>query len=413
MSSPALKETFFSIAEEIISSASIKTSFQRLDSKHFRSNMAKLTRLQLFVRTIEKFLGSLEPDELATVSEELQRRYMKREGYFADVSPREAKRNLNQAAKDMLSLVTCFGDDDSVTSTKAFSLLERLFLEQCYRPSDFEALPRPADEIPSDSRQNPSDPDAAYSGHKGEGYQVQIAETCNADNPLQIVTDFEVQKANVSDFKSLEPMIKSLEERGFKPDIIAADAGYVRGENIVACEEQGISLLGPAASGRPAEQEKTSLADFEVDIKDHVYQCQEGARPVYCSERDGTFLVQFDPGICRQCPQRDLCTVSRKGRLTYTKAELATARRKKEQQEPEFKEAYKIRSGIEATNSDLNTAHGAKKVWARGAPRVSLAMTFKIIALNVRRYTQHAAEMIWRKIDDLDISQERCALSSA
>lgn len=86
MSSPALKETFFSIAEEIISSASIKTSFQRLDSKHFRSNMAKLTRLQLFVRTIEKFLGSLEPDELATVSEELQRRYMKREGYFADVS---------------------------------------------------------------------------------------------------------------------------------------------------------------------------------------------------------------------------------------------------------------------------------------------------------------------------------------
>jgi hypothetical protein len=27
-------------------------------------------------------------------------------------------------------------------------------------------------DIPSDSLQNPSDPDASYDGHKGKGYQV-------------------------------------------------------------------------------------------------------------------------------------------------------------------------------------------------------------------------------------------------
>ncbi|MCP4010146.1 MAG: hypothetical protein GY726_11605, partial [Proteobacteria bacterium] len=32
-------------------------------------------------------------------------------------------------------------------------------------------------EIPSDSLQNPSDPDATYSGHKGQGYQVQVMVT--------------------------------------------------------------------------------------------------------------------------------------------------------------------------------------------------------------------------------------------
>jgi hypothetical protein len=99
--------------------------------------------------------------------------------------------------------------------------------------------------------------------------------------------------------------------------------------------------------------------------------------------------------------------------LSYTKPELALASRKREQQAPEFKEAYKIRSGIEATNSDLNTTHGAKKVWTRGASRVRLAMTFKIMALNVRRYTQYAAEIIRRKINELNMSQETCALSSA
>jgi hypothetical protein len=310
MSSPALKETFFSLLDEIISKASIKTSFQRLDSKHFRSNMARLTRLQLFVRTIEKFLRSLGAVDLATVSEDLRKRYMEREGYFADVSPQDAKRNLDQAAKDILSLLTLFGGNSSVISTEAFGLLERLFVEQCYRPSESEALPRLADEIPSDSLQNPSDPDAAYSSHKGEGYQVQISETCNADNPLQVVTDFEIQKANVSDFKSLQPMIESLDERGHKPDVMAADAGYVSGENIVACEEQDVSLLGPAATGRPTKNEKTSLAEFEVDINDHICQCPEGAMPIYCSEReDRSFFVQFDSGKCRQCGQRDRCPV--------------------------------------------------------------------------------------------------------
>jgi hypothetical protein len=32
-------------------------------------------------------------------------------------------------------------------------------------------------EVPSDSLQNPSDPDASYDGHKGQGYQMQVAET--------------------------------------------------------------------------------------------------------------------------------------------------------------------------------------------------------------------------------------------
>ena len=33
------------------------------------------------------------------------------------------------------------------------------------------------EQTPSDALQNPSDPDASYSGHKGPGYQVQVMET--------------------------------------------------------------------------------------------------------------------------------------------------------------------------------------------------------------------------------------------
>jgi len=31
-------------------------------------------------------------------------------------------------------------------------------------------------DVPSDSLQNPSDPDAGYSGHKGKGFQMQVME---------------------------------------------------------------------------------------------------------------------------------------------------------------------------------------------------------------------------------------------
>jgi hypothetical protein len=100
---------------------------------------------------------------------------------------------------------------------------------------------------------------------------------------------------------------------------------------------------------------------------DRIFECPQGAPAIFFSENeDGSIYVQFDCEHCKECPVRDRCPVTQRGRLTYTKEKAATARRKKEQQSPEFKDAYKIRSGIEATNSELNRAYGAKRVWTRG-----------------------------------------------
>jgi transposase len=415
MDSPAIKETFFSIVNKIIKENSIKTSFQRLDSKHFYSNMARLTRLQLFVRTVEKFLKSLDPSYIEDLPEDLRRRYLEREGYFADAAPNEAQRSLIQTAEDILFLLNHFSADDSVTSLETFALLERLFHEQCYQPKDSDkALPRPADEISSDSLQNPSDPDATYDGHKGEGYQVQIAESCNSDNPFQVVTDFETENANESDQNALMPIIEDLEDQCLKPDIMAADAGYVSGKNILDSEEQDVVLLGPLTTGRSSDNDKLSLADFHMDIEDRIFECPQGAPAIFSSENeDGSIQIQFDCEHCKECPVRDICPVNQRGRLTYTREKAATARRKREQQSQEFKEAYKIRSGIEATNSELNRAYGAKKVWTRGFNRVNLAMAFKVMALNIRRFARYATEQIRLKASEIGNLGERCVQNTA
>ena len=43
-------------------------------------------------------------------------------------------------------------------------------------------------EVRSDSLQSPHDPEATYSGLKGKGYEVQVAETCHAENATQLIT---------------------------------------------------------------------------------------------------------------------------------------------------------------------------------------------------------------------------------
>ena len=44
----------------------------------------------------------------------------------------------------------------------------------------------------ADSLQSPHDPDVTYSGHKGKGYEVQVAETCHEENATQLITHVEV-----------------------------------------------------------------------------------------------------------------------------------------------------------------------------------------------------------------------------
>lgn len=75
------------------------------------------------------------------------------------------------------------------------------------------------------------------------------------------------------------------------------------------------------------------------------------------------------------------------------RSQSPVARRRAEQQTAEFKEQHKIRSGIEATNSEMKGCHGLRKLRVRRRPRVKLAVRLKVMALNVKRYVMHAARV--------------------
>jgi hypothetical protein len=58
------------------------------------------------------------------------------------------------------------------------------------------------------------------------------------------------------------------------------------------------------------------------------------------------------------------------------------------QQTTSWKERYKIRSGIEATNSEAKRSYGIGKLRVRRAVKVLFAVSCKLIACNVKRWAK-------------------------
>ena len=167
---------------------------QRLDSVHIQSNMRHLGRIALFSRTVKKFLLNLKRQH-RTHYDQLEsdrfKRYVNKneEILFSAVKPSETVKTLSLLAEDTHFLLRQFSSNEKVKSMSSFQLLSRLFKDQCTSVDDLEnkgkkiIIVKPNHEVPSDSLQNPSEEDAGYSGHKGQGYQVRVMETYsgNAD----------------------------------------------------------------------------------------------------------------------------------------------------------------------------------------------------------------------------------------
>lgn len=166
-------------------------SMQRLDSVHLFSNMRHLGRIWLFVATIKKFLVNLKrhhKESYAALDTEFAARYLNKQGeaLFAAVKPSDSTRTLQSLGEDLFLLVERFRQHPAIGAMSSYQLLVRLLHEQCVVTQAPDAggntiTVKPSKQVPSNSLQNPSDPDAGYSGHKGKGYQMQVMESyCTA-----------------------------------------------------------------------------------------------------------------------------------------------------------------------------------------------------------------------------------------
>ena len=418
---------FEETTDRIIGALGVRVDRQRLDSTHILSNFAQLTRLGLFCETLRVFLvqlGQAHPRLSGQVPAGLRRRYVKDDGTvnrYEDARREGARRRLGVCARDVYRLQAQFAGTAAATLPE-YELLGRLLTEQCEitrAPQSPGAddddqgeggvpvvLKEPA-QIASDSLQTPHDPDVTYSGHKGKGYAVQIAETCHEDNAVELITHVAVTDACASDAQATLPALETLWERDLQPSELVADTTYGSAENAVAAACLGTELVSPVGGSGVQEEEveledaqrALTAADFTLDAGlQEAAVCPAGQASTQIFEREGTSRrveIVFAREQCEACPHYARCPARWDETvggyvLVVDLAAHNLERRRRQERSGAFAKRYAIRAGIEATNSELKRKHGLAKLRVRGRRRVVLVVCLKALACNVKRMLRAA-----------------------
>ena len=413
----------------IIRALGVSTDRARLDSTHIMSNVKTLTRLGLFCETARVFLKELQKtwkEKFDAVPEGLRRRYLAddgRDSSYDDARSSEGRRRLAVCARDVWRLADRFRGDTGVTALESYSLLKRLFEEQCEvvkepvpaADGDADAGEPPvpvvvkdAKLVKSDSLQTPHDPSLTYSGRKGKGEEVQVAETCGNGSKPEVITYAEVTRSCDSDEAATVPVVDDLAGRDIAPKELVTDTNYGSTANVIECGARGVELVSPVAGpkveetrGEPRDDAARPITkdEFDVDPKgERVTRCPAG-REATSEKRDpetGKVRAVFGADTCAACPLAARCPAKRlpDGRRVLGTTIHATvlARRRRYERTEEFRKRYAERAGIEATNSELKRAHGLGRLRIRGLLRVRLAVHLKALACNVKRMVRYLVE---------------------
>jgi len=392
---------FKAMTDALLEHFDVDTSKQRIDSTHICSNMRTLRRIEIFAKTITGFLKKLEHSYRdlfeASIGPELSDRYFRQgsDGCFSRVKPSEAAPTIQKIAEDLFFLVEYFKSNKKVKKLRAYKLLTRVLSEQC-RVTESGGTPKveikAPKEIPADSLQNPSDADATYDGHKGQGYQVQIMETYQPVNDPgkrdkstpNLITYVAVEPAHKNDEDALQPALDNTKARGCSPAEVQADAAYGSDKNVQEAASKGVTVVAPT-KGVSGE-----LKDFTfAKVTHEVVFCPEGHSPEKVKQTgSGRFTARFSKAVCSACPRCGRCPVligTKGAYVRYDEKQYRLAQRRAFEQTPEFLDTYRWRAGAEGTMSHYKKDFGAGRLRVRGMASVRFAATLKALGLNIVR----------------------------
>jgi len=412
------------IGQAAIDRIDISVKQQRLDSTLIQSNIHTRGMLSLFQDVICLFLKSLDEGDYRRAPLEIREWYEKESNGWFGFGEAERRVKSGQLARYMYELKECYSKNKKIKKTESYQLLLRLFNEQCEvveeegsggsdgdsghgKEEEQKVIIKVKRKSKGETLQSAFDTDASY-GHKGKGYSGHITETCNNEGKPEIITDCEVHGAVRSDMAKAPDVLDRLEEANLTPDELFADGGYPSVPSSYEIKKKGkVELAAPVNRG-PLDDSVMGRDKFEFDEEGHVVSCPEGYAAINHkihsnNSPERTLHAIFDGDTCRKCSKLEICPVRApnhrdKGtgpretvgnfRLEITPELRLRDNMFAEQQTLEWKERYKIRSGIEATMSELKRGHDMAKLRVRGLARVTFAVLCKVTACNVKRWAR-------------------------
>jgi transposase len=271
-------------------------------------------------------------------------------------------------------------------ATKITGLREKIAKlgDELHRLADIEArmLESP------DQQVSLTDPDARSMATSGRGsgvvgYNVQVA----VETEHHLIVAHEVTNVG-SDRSQLAAMAKAAKAalRGERLDAVA-DRGYFNSEEILACEQSGVTvtLPKPMTSGAKAEG-RFGKQDFVYQPAADVYRCPAGAtlKYRYTNVENGLTLRRYWTTACPNCPIKRQCTPARERRITRWEHEhILEAVQRRLDENP--KAMRQRREAVEHPFGTIKARMGATHFLMKTLPRVAGEMALHVLAYNLTR----------------------------
>ena len=243
----------------------------------------------------------------------------------------------------------------------------------------------------SDQQVSLTDPDSRSMATSGRGtgivgYNVQTAVDANH----HLIVAHEVTNVG-HDRTQLSSMAKQARAAvGADELTVLADRGYFKGEEILECEQHGITALvpKPLTSNSKAEG-RFDKRDFEYIEEHNEYRCPAGERAVwrFTSVEDGMTLHKYWSSACPKCPMKARCTLSNYRRITrWEHEDVLEAMQERLNRTPEA--ARLRRQTVEHPFATLKAWMGSTHFLTKTLPRVRTEMSLHVLAYNMKRVLQ-------------------------
>ena len=233
-----------------------------------------------------------------------------------------------------------------------------------------------------------SDPDARSMATSGRGsgmvaYNVQAS----VDTNHHLIVDHDVTNVGTdrSQLARMAKRTKAVLETGSLE--VIADRGYFKSEEILACDEAGITVTlpkpltsGSRSKGRFVKQ------DFRYETEEDVYVCPAGARLSYryTTEERGLTLNRYWTNVCLTCAIKERCTTGRERRITRWQHEhLLEAVERRLDEHPE--KMRQRRETVEHPFGTIKSWMGATHFQMRRLKHVGTEMALHVLAYNLKR----------------------------
>jgi hypothetical protein len=389
------EKVFENLTTAEIKKLKIKTNIQRTDSFLASSNIRSYTRLQLLIEVLLRLYRVFTEEDKEKFKEMLSDYTSQSSAnYIYRLKGSDLPKQIEKIGNIYYRLyhqIICGTEKEDYRASKECGLFIRVYREHFVEEQKEKIRIKQPEELTSSCLQSPDDVDATYrnkNGNSSKGQSINVVETINPENPIELINDISVRANNINDDKILNDRIERIKEKTPELGELHFDGGYGSEDNDKKLDNLKITPVQTAIKGcKPS-------VEIIINRKDDCWQVSCPSQTVEAVLSAKKYKAEFILDICNQCKLSNKCsTIKNKHFRTYNFTEedyLKNKRHNSTNQIPE--ERRKLRNNVEATVAEFKRKFNNGKLKVRGYFKTMIFAFTMAISINFGRIFRYLAK---------------------